>query len=63
VVMIGSRGKLNPALHDAAFTMLNVNDKNVLSWLRKTTYMHPLPAVAGEHLVISAVNPFKHRIP
>jgi alpha-glucosidase len=27
----------NPALHDGALTMLNVNDKNVLSWLRKTT--------------------------
>jgi len=27
----------NPALHDGALTMLNVNDNNVLSWLRKTT--------------------------
>ena len=27
----------NPALHVGALTMLNVNDKNVLSWLRKTT--------------------------
>jgi alpha-glucosidase len=26
----------NPALHDGSLTMLNVNDKNVLSWLRKT---------------------------
>ena len=26
----------NPALHDGALTMLNVNDNNVLSWLRKT---------------------------
>ena len=25
----------NPALHDGALTMLNVNDNNVLSWLRK----------------------------
>jgi alpha-glucosidase len=27
----------NPALHDGALTMLNVNDNSVLSWLRKTT--------------------------
>ncbi len=26
----------NPALHDGTLTMLNVNDNNVLSWLRKT---------------------------
>jgi alpha-glucosidase len=26
----------NPALHDGALTMLNVNDTKVLSWLRKT---------------------------
>jgi glycosidase len=26
----------NPALHDGSLTMLNVNDNNVLSWLRKT---------------------------
>jgi alpha-glucosidase len=27
----------NPALHDGALTMLNVNDDKVLSWLRKTS--------------------------
>ena len=26
----------NPALHDGTLTMLNVNDNNVLSWLRKS---------------------------
>jgi alpha-glucosidase len=27
----------HPALHDGSLTMLNVNDKNVLSWLRKAS--------------------------
>jgi alpha-glucosidase len=30
----------NPALHDGTLTMLNVNDKNVLSWLRKAANGH-----------------------
>jgi glycosidase len=28
----------HPALHDGSLTMLNVNDKNVLSWLRKASH-------------------------
>ena len=42
--------RANPALHDGSLTMLNVDDNNVLSWLRKTGDGQSVLAVSYTHL-------------